>query len=236
MEAILSETRPARTEKDSSITKLSLQLTDTSKSKNISRANREEIDRSQLKQDTRRRARYHHSKETANEGFWTNDAMNDDSEEEDNDDGIDLEKIKQNESRCNSEVFEKNIENNEERNNNLNIRRGNTDQRRAQSKFILEDDIRLKKQAHKKEEMQDTDNCEIDTTDSPPTPLPSPSVPNQGSSVVDAVAGTSASVAVNSFLKFSIQNILQVIVYKCLEFCQQNFLLQRDDIFNLNIL
>ena len=147
------------------------------------------------------------------------------SEEEDNDDEIDLENIKRNESRCNSEVFEKNIENNEERNNNLNIRRGNSDQRRAQSKLILEDDIRLKKQAHRKEEMQDTDNCEIGTTDSPPTPLPSPSVPNQGSSVVDAVAGTSASVAVNSFLKFSIQNILQVIVYKCLEFCQENFLL-----------
>ena len=219
MESILSETRPARTEKDSSISKLSLQLTDTSKNKSITRANREEIDRPQLKQDTRRRARYHHSKETANEGFWTNDATNDDSEEEeDNDDDIDLENINQNESRCNSEVLEKNIENKEERNNNLNIRRGNTDQRRAQSKLILEDDIRLKKQAHREEEMQDTDRCEIGTMDSSPTPLPSPSVTNQGSSVVDAVAGTSASVAVNSFLKFSIQNILQVMVYKCLDF------------------
>ena len=224
MESMISETRPARTEKDSSISKLSLQLTDTSKNKNVSRANREEIDRSQLKQDSRRRARYHHSKETANEGFWTHDATNDDSEEEDNDDDIDLENVKQNESRCNSELLEKGVENNEERNNNLNFRRGNTDQRRAQSKLILEDDIRLKKQAHRREEMQDTDNCEIGTTDSPPTPLPSPSVTNQGSSVVDAVAGTSASVAVNSFLKFSIQNILQVMVYKYLEFCLDFFL------------
>ena len=223
MESILTETRPARTEKDSSISKLSLQLNDASKNKSISRANREEIDRSQLKQDTRRRASYHHSKETANEGFWTNDATNDDSEEEGNGDDIDFENINQNESRCNSEVLEENIENNEERNNNLNIRRGNTDQRRAQSKLILEDDIRLKKQAHRNKEMQDTDNCGIGKTDSPPTPLPSPSVPNQGSSVVDAVAGTSASVAVNSFLKFSIQNILQVMVYKYLEFCLDFF-------------
>ena len=205
METILSESRPTRAEKDSAISKLSLQLSDSTKHKNFGRTNREEIDRSHSKQESRRATRYHHNKGN-NEAYWSND------DSEDNDDN-DLEKACTNESKYQSEMIETQTSSAEERNNNVNFRRGHSDLGQVQPSMVMDDEIRVKKKDHGKEKSEANDNGRIDTTDSPPTPLPSPSATNQGPSVVDAVAGTSASVAVNSFLKFSIQNILQVFFY-----------------------
>lgn len=207
MEPILSDSRAAR-ERASSETKLSY-LSDTSKNKIDSRNNREEIDRDHFKQ-ARRNTRYHHSnsKEIVNEERWTNEGSNDESD--DNDEEKNSENGTKNEEKYNSESLEFKIRESEERNNNVNIRRGHNDQSRTHSTHRIEDEHRIKKNSHGKDKNDIKNNRGIDITDTPPSPLPSPSAENQGSSVVDAVAGTSASVAVNSFLKFSIQNILQV--------------------------
>ena len=206
METILSETRPTRAEKEATISKLSLQLNDSSKSKNISRGNRDDIERSHLKQESRRATRYHHNKGN-NEVYWSND----DSEENDDND---LEKTSTKESKYQPDILETQASSTEERNNNVNFRRGHSDHGQVQPSLIGEDEMRVKKKTHEKDKSEANENCRVGTSDSPPTPLPSPSATNQGSSVVDAVAGTSASVAVNSFLKFSIQNILQVIIFR----------------------
>ena len=100
----------------------------------------------------------------------------------------------------------------EERNNNINVRR-DVARRTPQSPLSNEDVIAEKKISSQLDENVAQETNMINT-DSPPTPLPSPNT-NQTATVVDAVAGTSASVAVNSFLKFSIQNILQVRKFPC---------------------
>ena len=207
MEPILSDSRAAR-EKASSESKLSY-LSDNSKNKANSRNNREEIDRDHFKQ-ARRNTRYHHSnsKEIVNEERWTNDASNDESE--DNDEEKNSENGTKNEDRYKSESLEYKLRESEERNNNVNIHRRHNDQSRTLSSHGIDDEHRIKKNSHGKDNIDIKNKREIDITDTPLSPLPSPSAGNQGSSVVDAVAGTSASVAVNSFLKFSIQNILQV--------------------------
>ena len=208
MEDILSESRAAR-EKASSEPRLSHHLSDTSKNKISSRNNREEIDRDHFKQ-ARRNTRYHHSnsKEIINEERWTNDGSNDESD--DNDEEKNSENGTKNEEKYNVESSEYKIRGREERNNNVNIRRGHHDQSRTQSTHCIDDEHGIKKNSDDKSKIEIKNNRRIDVTDTPPSPIPSPSAGNQGSSVVDAVAGTSASVAVNSFLKFSIQNILQV--------------------------
>ena len=95
-----------------------------------------------------------------------------------------------------------------EHNNNINIYH-NTHHGQNLATLALDDGNRLKKRINRSKENNDyKEHLDMDTRSSPPcSPIPSP---ERSSSVVDSVAGSSASVAVNSFLKFSIQNILQV--------------------------
>ena len=95
-----------------------------------------------------------------------------------------------------------------EHNNNINIYH-NTHHGQNLATLALEDGNRLKKRINRSKENNDyKEHLDMDTRSPPPcSPIPSP---ERSSSVVDSVAGSSASVAVNSFLKFSIQNILQV--------------------------
>ena len=95
-----------------------------------------------------------------------------------------------------------------EHNNNINIYH-NTHHGQNLASSTLDDSNTLKKSIIRSQQKNDyKEHLDMDTRSPPPcSPIPSP---ERSSSVVDAVAGSSASVAVNSFLKFSIQNILQV--------------------------
>ena len=95
-----------------------------------------------------------------------------------------------------------------EHNNNTTIYQ-NTHHEQNLATLVLDDSNRLKKSINRPQQKNDyKEHLDMDSRSPPPcSPIPSP---ERSSSVVDAVAGSSASVAVNSFLKFSIQNILQV--------------------------
>ena len=92
-----------------------------------------------------------------------------------------------------------------EHNNNINVYH-NT---HHGQNLLIDDSNKLKKSINRSQQQNDyKEQLDMDIRSPPPcSPIPSP---ERSSSVVDAVAGSSASVAVNSFLKFSIQNILQV--------------------------
>ena len=96
-----------------------------------------------------------------------------------------------------------------EHNNNINIYH-NTHHGQNLATLALDDGSSLKKSIIRSQQKNDSKlHLDMENRSPPPcSPIPSP---ERSSSVVDAVAGSSASVAVNSFLKFSIQNILQVI-------------------------
>ena len=188
-------------------TNISFKTNDPLEDKNKSRHRREDINTLQAKKEIRRSTRYQ-SKESSNDTYWSNEA----NYIEDNDE---TENVHEDSVGSNVELSNTHSNGLEERNNNINVRR-DIHRRPLQPSFILEDGIRSKKTSPNMDENISQDNLQINT-ESPPTPLPSPSNTNQTTATVDAVAGTSASVAVNSFLKFSIQNILQVETYLCLD-------------------
>ena len=213
MESLLSNSesvsRAGRAEVDSPITsnsKISLQIQDSLEERNINRQKREEISRSQIRKESRRNTR-HANKEVDGDMYWSNEV----TESEDNEETT-LETVNKVEHSHNIELSDTQTNSLEERNNNVNVRR-DIHHGQTRPSIITDDGINSKKSTiHGKDKKDCKENFQMDT-DSPPTPLPSPTDPSQTTSVVDTVAGTSASVAVNSFLKFSIQNILQVPVY-----------------------
>ena len=111
-------------------------------------------------------------------------------------------------SNSSSAVDTRNRNVGDEHNNNINIYH-NPHHEQNLATLALDDSNSLKKSMIRSQQNNDyKEHLDMDTRSPPPcSPIPSP---ERSSSVVDAVAGSSASVAVNSFLKFSIQNILQV--------------------------
>ena len=207
MESLIQEsvTKSRKLESQSSSrpnTNVSLK-NDLSEDKNKNRQGREEINTIQAKKEIRRSTRYQ-NKDSSNDAFCDNELDYTEYNEEAGVDNV-------NEDDIGSNVELPNTHSNglSERNNNNNVRR-DIHRRPGQPSFIIEEGIRGKKTSPDMEEKVAQESFQINT-DSQPSPLPSPSNTNQSAAVVDAVAGTSASVAVNSFLKFSIQNILQVI-------------------------
>ena len=160
-------------------------------------------DREEIETGTRKESRSStrcQRKESLHEMHWNNDA----NEESEEDDKTGSKRRKNDEIRHNEDLTDAQMNNIEERNNNINIRQAI---HQDQSSLIIEDGIKLPKSTKKKDSKE---NIQMDTNSPPISLLQSPFEANPSPSVVDAVAGTSASVAVNSFLKFSIQNILQV--------------------------
>ena len=131
-------------------------------------------------------------------------------EREDSDDDAKLLKEEANEqiSDTSSAVDSHNRNVGNEHNNNINIYH-NPHHGQNLATLALDDSSRLKQSINRSQQKKDyKEHLDMETRSPPPcSPIPSP---ERSSSVVDAVAGSSASVAVNSFLKFSIQNILQV--------------------------
>ena len=213
MESLVSNSesvsRAGRPEVDTSITsnsKISLNIQESFEDSNINRQKREDINRSQIRKESRRNTR-HNNKEVVSDMYWSNEVAESDDNEE-----TPLDTSNKVEQSHNIELSDTQTNSLEERNNNVNVRR-DIHHGQTRPSLITDDGIKSKKSGiHGKDKKDYKEHFQMDT-ESPPTPLPSPTDPNQATSVVDAVAGTSASVAVNSFLKFSIQNILQVTVY-----------------------
>ena len=185
-----------------SSTHTSFRSSDSLEDRNRSQPSRDELNTKQLKKEIRRSTRYH-NKECSDDQYCDSDgdAMEDEEENE-------LEGGNHDEMDDSIEVSRPHSNDLEERNNNINRRRG-IHRRPNHPELLSEKHSSGKFSADIEDKVshEDLTNNSISSR----SPLSSPSHTIQATAAVSATAGTSASVAVNSFLKFSIQNILQVI-------------------------
>ena len=180
----------------------SFKSSDSLEDRNRSRSRRDDLNTKQLRKEIRRSTRYHNKESSDDKSCDSDvDAMEGDDENE-------LEGGDNDEMDVNIEVSHSHSNELEERNNNINRRR-DVHRRLPQPPFRNEERS-IRKYSPDIEDKVSHDDLTINSVSSR-SPLPSPPHTIQAASGSDATAGTSASVAVNSFLKFSIQNILQVI-------------------------